>query len=228
MIEYWKSRLSDSSKRQYELLLNAIRQQNGTVDLSVTQNIVNEVQKIYQNILFDHPELYYASPQIAATMSIRFFTVNLSYLYDVKQRQEIDQSFNNLRNDLRKVLNKSDIEKVYAAVFLLMKNSRYEVNNLYNQNAAAAIHYHTSQCSGFASAFKFAMDFLGIWCIVVSGSISNHAQSGPHAWNIVKLNESYYHIDITPFSNVNLTEANQLSRYRFFESDEQKKQQENM
>jgi len=78
-----------------------------------------------------------------------------------------------------------------AATFLILKNSRYEINNIYNQNAASVIHYHAAQCSGFASAFKVAMDYRGVRCIVVSGSVSTEAQSGPHAWNIVKLKEAY-------------------------------------
>ena len=225
MIEFWRSRLSDSSKKQYDELLNAIRHQKRSVDLTKTQNIVNEIQKIYKCILSDHPELYYISPQLAIAMSIFSLNANLSYLYDAKQKQEIDESFDDLQKELKKELNKSDIEKVYAATFLIMKNSRYEINNIYNQNAASAIHYHSAQCSGFASAFKYAMDFMGIWCIIVSGNISNEAQSGSHGWNIVKLNDSYYHIDITPLASISLTDISQLSLCRLFESDAQKKQQ---
>ena len=225
MIEYWRSRLSGDSEKMYDLLLKAIKSKKPVAQVPVTQNIANEISKMYQYVLSDHPELYHVSPQISAAISNRFLTVNFSNLYSEKEMKEIDRSFDNLRNDLRKELNKSDIEKAYAATFLLMKDSRYEINNIYNQNAASAIHYHAAQCSGFASAFKYAMDFLGVWCITVFGSVSNKTQSGPHAWNIVKLNGLYYHIDVTSFADEKLAEINQLLRCVLFESDDQKRQQ---
>lgn len=225
MIEFWRSRLSDSSKKQYDMLLNGIRQRKRSVDLLRTPNILNEIQSIYASILHDHPELYYAAPQLAIAGSMLSLNANLSYLYDDKQKQEIDKSFDCLQQSLAKELNKPDIDKVYAAAFLIMKNSRYEINNIYNQNVASAIHYHAAQCSGFASAFKYAMDFIGVWCIVVAGSVSGEAQSGPHTWNIVKLNESYYHIDITSaLASFTFTDVNQLSQYCLFKSDNQVKQ----
>lgn len=222
MIEFWRSLLSDSSKKQYDMLLNGIRQRKRSVDLLRTPNILNEIQSIYASVLHDHPELYYLSPQLAIAGSILSLNANLSYLYDDKQRQEIDRSFDTFQQSLAKELNKADVDKVYAATFLILKNSRYEINNIYNQNAASAIHYHAAQCSGFASAFKVAMDYMGVWCIVVDGSVSSEAQSGPHAWNIVKLNESYYHIDITSaLASFTVTDASQLSRYCLFKSDNQ-------
>ncbi len=225
MIEYWKSNLSNNSKKQYDLLLKAIRQQAKTVDLALSLCIVGKVQEIYQYILSDHPEFYYVSPQISAVMGSMSLKINLSYLYDEKQKRCIEQSFSNLWSELEKESNKSDVEKVYTAIFLLMKDSRYDVDNFYNQNAASAIHFHVAQCSGFALAFKYAMDYLGIWSIVVTGNVSNCTQSGPHAWNIVKLNGLYYHIDVTSLARIKLDKVEQLSRYKLFESDSEKKQQ---
>ena len=195
------------------------------MSLAESLNIEDELPKIYKYILSDHPELYYISPQVSISKSIFSVSGNLLYLYNEKQRQEIDRSFEGLKQALTKELNRSDVEKAYAATFLIMKNSQYEIDNIYNQNAASAIHYHAAQCSGFASAFKYAMDYMGIWCIVVSESVLNGGQVFPHAWNVVKLNENYYHVDITPLAGVSLTDISQLQRYRIFESDAQKKQQ---
>ena len=133
MIEFWRSLLSDSSKKQYDMLLNGIRQRKRSVDLLRTPNILNEIQSIYASVLHDHPELYYLSPQFAIAGSILSLNANLSYLYDDKQRQEIDRSFDNFQQSLAKELNKTDVDKVYAATFLILKNSRYEINNIYNQ-----------------------------------------------------------------------------------------------
>lgn len=223
MIEFWRTQLTDSSKKRYDVLLEAIMKQKQSVNLPAINN-ANEIPIICKYILSDHPELYFVSTKFTIAMSISSLTINLSYLYNTKQQYEINQSFLNFKDKLKKEMNKSDIERIYSTIFLLMRNSRYVIDNIYNQNAASVIYYHSAQCSGFASAFKYAMDLMGIWCIIVSGNISNESQNGPHAWNVVKIDENYYHIDITSLANENIISINQLYQYRLFESDAQKKQ----
>ena len=226
MIEFWRSKLSDSSKKQYDVLLNAIREKKTNVELTKTKTSTDQILQIFQNLLYDHPELYYISPQLPLVLGAFSINCCLSYLYNAQQMQEIEKSFVNVKQALASERHKTDIEKVYSAVFLILNNSQYEINNIYNQNAASAIHYHAAQCSGFALAFKYVMDHLGIWCIAVPGNVSNGVQSGPHGWNILKLNDAYYHVDITSIlASITLTDISQLSHSRLFESDAQKKQQ---
>jgi len=44
-------------------------------------------------------------------------------------------------------------------------------------------------CQGYAETFKYIMDELGFECLIVGGPT--------HAWNLLKLGDSYYHIDVT-------------------------------
>lgn len=224
MIEYWRSRLEDNSKGHYDLIATAIKQQKRSVALPVSINDIGEIQKVFHYVMLDHPELYYVSPQISVARSILSLTVNFSYLYENKQQKEIEASFENFKKAIVNEGQQSELQKAHKAIFLLMRQSKYEINNLNNQNAAAAIHFHSAQCSGFAAALKYIMDFIGIWCIVVAGTASDGVQSGPHAWNIVKINGLYHHIDITGLAKATLTEVNDLLRYHLFESDKQKQQ----
>lgn len=52
-------------------------------------------------------------------------------------------------------------------------------------------------CEGFAKAFKFLCDKIDLECWVVSGKGSSSIGAGPHAWNIVKINGYYHHVDVT-------------------------------
>lgn len=54
-------------------------------------------------------------------------------------------------------------------------------------------------CDGFSKALKFILDGLSIPCFVVSGTATD-PQTGlneSHAWNIVKIDNSWVHIDLT-------------------------------
>ena len=56
-------------------------------------------------------------------------------------------------------------------------------------------------CDGYARAFRMLCDRLGISCIVVIGEGPKDNNPGGHAWNMVKLDQIPYHIDVTWDSN---------------------------
>ncbi len=63
----------------------------------------------------------------------------------------------------------------------------------------AVFEYGTAVCEGYAKAFGLLMKLAGIECHYVTGLAYNGLYSFGigHAWNIVKLDGSYYHIDTT-------------------------------
>lgn len=50
-----------------------------------------------------------------------------------------------------------------------------------------------SVCQGFAQTYDYLCKRAGLFSLVVSGNTS----SGDHAWNIIKLDDGYYHVDTT-------------------------------
>ena len=52
---------------------------------------------------------------------------------------------------------------------------------------------HLSICQGFAQTYDYLCKRAGLFSLVVSGNTS----FGDHAWNIIKLDDGYYHVDTT-------------------------------
>lgn len=52
--------------------------------------------------------------------------------------------------------------------------------------------FHQAICVGNATTFKLFMDILGIDCEIIHSTAS-----GEHAWNVVKLDDEWYHADVT-------------------------------
>lgn len=50
-------------------------------------------------------------------------------------------------------------------------------------------------CLGYASTFQLLMDLSGIECVTVRGM--SHGGTSEHAWNLVKLEEKWYAVDVT-------------------------------
>ena len=61
-----------------------------------------------------------------------------------------------------------------------------------DQTAWAALILRTAVCGGYADAFAFMMEPLGIEAYYVSGLIPDY-----HAWNMVRIGGQWYHIDVT-------------------------------
>ncbi|MCI8943583.1 MAG: DUF4358 domain-containing protein [Oscillospiraceae bacterium] len=50
-------------------------------------------------------------------------------------------------------------------------------------------------CLGYASTFRLLMELCGIQCLTVEGS--SHGGTADHAWNLVRLEEEWYAVDVT-------------------------------
>ena len=69
----------------------------------------------------------------------------------------------------------------------------------------------TAVCLGYATTFQLLMDLAGVECITVVGA-SEHSQED-HAWNMVRLNGSWYCVDVT--WDANLREYSGMSRSEY-------------
>ncbi|NLK86406.1 MAG: hypothetical protein GX279_02815 [Clostridiaceae bacterium] len=52
-------------------------------------------------------------------------------------------------------------------------------------------------CKGYAETMKLLCDLSGIECMIVTGETVTDGKAVGHAWNIVKIDGEYYHVDVT-------------------------------
>lgn len=65
------------------------------------------------------------------------------------------------------------------------------------QNIYGAIVNKEAVCDGIADAYKYICNLCNLECIVVSGYISDLSEEKYHAWNLVKVNDTWYLVDAT-------------------------------
>ena len=70
------------------------------------------------------------------------------------------------------------------------------VKHPYNYCAAGVFMRRTAVCAGIAQAFMLVCLRMGIPCGIVLGNTTMEAES-THCWNVVRLQDAYYHIDVT-------------------------------
>ena len=80
----------------------------------------------------------------------------------------------------------------------LVKMVTYE-NGKYAHSAYGALVEGKAVCEGYARAFQYLLYQAGLQCLFVTGSSENPSTGKPegHAWNLVKINSNWYHVDTT-------------------------------
>lgn len=97
--------------------------------------------------------------------------------------------------------NMSEFEKEKAVYDWQVAYARYDVTRQavmppdidhYNYYPYGVLKYHSAICVGNATTFKLFMDMLGIDCKIIHSTAQ-----GEHAWNLVKIDGDWYHVDVT-------------------------------
>lgn len=131
------------------------------------------------------------------TWTYTFILTDVNYFTTAAQEREMDQEVSRVLSSLN-LNGKSQKEKIDAIYNYLIRNVKYvsdaelaDESNVIKYSSYAALVQHNAVCQGFAGAFYRLCLESGIDSRIVSSEAMNHA------WNIVELEGSYYHLDAT-------------------------------
>jgi hypothetical protein len=66
-----------------------------------------------------------------------------------------------------------------------------------SHNIIGVFAHHKAQCEGIAKAVKVLLNAADIKCIVAMGEATENGNTGPHAWNVVIIDNKPYQLDVT-------------------------------
>lgn len=160
----------------------------------------SDIDRIFQCVMNDHPELFYVEgySYVKYTRGSKITSILFSGSYTmdfdtaVERRAEIEAAAEEL---LARVPEEaSDYEKVKYVYETLIRDTEYRLDAPDNQNIYSVFIHHASVCQGYAKATQYLLDRLGVECALVLGTVDT---GEVHAWNLVKLDGSYYYVDTT-------------------------------
>ena len=227
MTEYYYDRLPGAGKSFYRQILSAVSDRKNAVTGSpfLSEAVFRET---VQAVNYDHPELFYVNFQSQSFLhDIRGFTLQLGYLYPQTVTQQIKKQIDLCIAPIIEEAKACPEKPAYLRYRLLhnrlLKMTAYDFNalsepaaNIEAYTIAGAFCNHSSVCEGISKAFKFLCDRLELYCIVVTGK-SFFAQAGSsvdHAWNIVRVEDGFAHIDVT--WDINFSTQSRANRYDYF------------
>lgn len=208
------------NKQLYQGLKKAI--ENCETNFIIKQNInyteeeFNELTRaidgIINKVLEEDYDLYYYfdSYQISYIKeenSIKEVSILLEFTTD---RESILKRNNEVENKVNEIVNliitpgMTDFQKEIAIHNYIVNNSRYDEKNY--EKGTVPREANTSYgvlingvgvCGGYASAMDKLLKAAGVESMIISGEAGQNGKYEPHAWNLVKLDGEYYHIDAT-------------------------------
>lgn len=203
--QYYKN--MGSAQRYYDQALRCFQTHGRTFPVG---NLA-ETGQMVQHILADHPEIFYVGQRVGMRASLLKAEAFVDYTYSPAEVTQITIRLEETADSIiREQINdyQSDYDKVRALHDYLKCNLEYDVvaassANLNDRNIAqahsivGALLNHKCVCDGFSKALKYLCDRISVECWVVCGSGNSLLTVGPHAWNIVKINGYYHHVDVT-------------------------------
>ncbi len=158
---------------------------------------VNELSQTIEAVYNDHPECFWVNTAYSYKYTTDGYCVQviLDYYVTADQLAEYQSSFENSAYEIIQAANQlsTDAEKEKYVHDKIIDLVTYNSQASMNQSAYSALVNHQTVCAGYARAFQYIMIQLGIPTYYVTGTASGE----DHAWNIVKLSDGYYNVDLT-------------------------------
>jgi transglutaminase-like putative cysteine protease len=160
----------------------------------------NDVDKIFQCVLNDHPEYFYVEGYTYTkyTRGDQLVKLELSGDYSIPKEEAIARE-TQIKETAAAMLtgigaDAGDYEKVKYVYDTIIKNTEYDLLAPDNQNVYSVFVNKRSVCQGYAKSVQYLLNQLGVECTIVMGTV--HTGEG-HAWNLVKVDGSFYYLDAT-------------------------------
>lgn len=136
--------------------------------------------------------------------------VHQQYLTNAEQEQYVDAQVTAIVANLTKET-MSDFEKVKYVNDYIVKNTEYSTeSNVSPHSACAVLKEGKGVCQGYALLALKMLQALGVETQYVVGEV----YTGGHAWNLVKVDGEWYHLDTT--WNDPVPDRGNVVRYQYF------------
>lgn len=195
---FYYETLSQSEKELYHQIYSGVT--NLEPEIYVSSYDTNEVETVFRSVMYDSPEIFYISGYdcVKHTRKDEIISISLQIKYDF-DFQEIEEIQDQVDCYLTECIARmpqetSDYEKVLYVYNYIVKNTEYNLEAENNQNICSVFVGGESVCQGYTKAAQYILNRMGIETTIVYGVVNNNE---PHVWNLLKLEDDYYYMDLT-------------------------------
>ena len=218
---YFAERLDGDLRRAYDLLVQGLMHMDKTILFEGLKLDRTQENSLWDTVWGDYPEMFWVSRRYRSyapgSTEEHITGIEPFYTMDDQERrtrqQAVDEALPRFVEGITAetgdyeaallVYERITQELDYDSLALEAQDRRREVLDSKNirdsipddlRSVYGALVMKKTVCAGYAMAFQYIMQRLGIECMYIRGECSGE---GYHAWNIIKLEGDYYHVDAT-------------------------------
>jgi hypothetical protein len=212
---YFRSKLNSDGQTIYDKVMKSVLALEPSCQFISNMNL-SEIEQITENILQDNPQIFYIDG-----ISIQYFPGKFEVIPNYRfANQEIVNLTRACDKRADQIISRCSKKEVYATLIalhdILVRNVTYSNDSNYSiHTISSVLTRKLGVCEGIAKTFKYLLDRVNIPSIVVYGNAYSqvHNTQEPHAWNLVKIDTSWCHFDVTFDTTIRLNES---VRYDYF------------
>lgn len=188
----------------YQEIEQALGSMDATIKLStdpLEQGMdEQDIDKIFQCVLIDHPEIFYTTGYTYTKYSRGERTVGIDFAgtYELTKEEAAEraEAIRSVTTEWLAAMDASasEYDKVKTVYETIIFSTNYDLNAADNQNIASVFLGGASVCQGYAKATQYLLNQLGVMCTLVQGTVDT---GEAHAWNLVCVDGEYYYVDTT-------------------------------
>lgn len=197
---YGREQLTTNQKYLYDAFVQGCANAQESIFIDTSSNKVNtdDIETAFMIFYSDYPEYFWITGGWNATIKNNFVTIYPEYSMTGSALSSAKSKFNAKVSELTNGVSGSDYDKAKSLHDKVVNLVKY-VTTPNDQNAYGALIEGQAICNGYARAYQHLMNQVGIPTWYIRGTSVNPVtgESIGHAWNIVKLNGSWYYTDVT-------------------------------
>lgn len=216
MEQYYYNRLNKAQQNTYHAIKTGLQSLAPSFQIPRLEH--KELSDVFFMVRLDNPEIFYST-----TFKYKFYQDSGNaemipeYMFEKSKIQDHQKAMKSRVEKLaRPAMKMSEQEKLLYIHDFICENVYYDkLKKAYSHEIIGPLGQGVGVCEGIAKAVKILCDALGIWCIIaLSEANPEQGIKYRHAWNVVRINGKYYHLDAT-FDN-SLGKKLNLIRYDYF------------
>lgn len=200
---YGRDHLGGSEIKLYDKLCEAFLSYSDSVPVFGLN--AERIAAVFDLVKLENPHLFFVeSLSYKYTPVINVGTVIPKYRF---RKEAAEATLSEILNACSKVINlcngKSELEREIIVHDYLCQSTKYDYSMAASSfECVGPILFGKGVCEGISKASKLLFDLQGISSLVIRGRSSHPFQNGrfsdsSHAWNIVCIDNVFYHLDIT-------------------------------